>query len=102
MKDIVSATNNFDRTNVIGGGGFGRVYKGDLSLPDGQMITVAFKQLDRRSLQQSGFSPATFRGFPQQHVAGETYPHRNVAGESSSGIQSPAKMWVPLVFQSNN
>nr|GEW33075.1 putative serine/threonine/dual specificity protein kinase, catalytic domain-containing protein [Tanacetum cinerariifolium] len=48
MKDIVSATNNFDRTHVIGGGGFGRVYKGDLSLPEGQMITVAFKQLDRR------------------------------------------------------
>ncbi|GJY50181.1 hypothetical protein Tco_0440137 [Tanacetum coccineum] len=46
------------------------------------------------TLQQSGFSPATFRGFPQRHVAGENYPHRNVAGEvageSSSGIQSPA------------
>ncbi|GKE66803.1 hypothetical protein Tco_1520964 [Tanacetum coccineum] len=37
-----------------------------------------------------GVFPATFRGFPQRHVAGETYPQRNVTGESSSGIQSPA------------
>ncbi|KAK9067872.1 hypothetical protein SSX86_011983 [Deinandra increscens subsp. villosa] len=47
MKDIISATNNFDPTRVIGGGGFGKVYKGELSSPVGQ-ITVAFKQLDRR------------------------------------------------------
>ncbi|KAL8263997.1 hypothetical protein R6Q59_022127 [Mikania micrantha] len=47
MKDILSATNNFDRAKVIGRGGFGRVYKGELSLPKGQ-ITVAFKQLDRK------------------------------------------------------
>ncbi|PWA35522.1 protein kinase-like domain, Phloem protein 2-like protein [Artemisia annua] len=47
MKDIISATNNFDPTKVIGDSGFGRVYKGKLSLPEGQ-TTVAFKQLDRR------------------------------------------------------
>ncbi|KAK1417739.1 hypothetical protein QVD17_26873 [Tagetes erecta] len=47
MEDIVSATNNFDPTGVIGGGGFGKVYKGELSSPEGQ-ITVAFKKLDRR------------------------------------------------------
>ncbi|KAL8238927.1 hypothetical protein R6Q59_015494 [Mikania micrantha] len=47
MKDIVTATNNFDPTSVIGCGGFGRVYRGELSLPNGP-ITVAFKKLDRR------------------------------------------------------
>ncbi|XP_076936813.1 receptor-like protein kinase FERONIA, partial [Bidens hawaiensis] len=47
MKDIVSATNNFDPAKVIGRGGFGKVYKGELSLPEGP-IMVAFKQLDRR------------------------------------------------------
>ncbi|XP_076896026.1 putative receptor-like protein kinase At2g23200 [Bidens hawaiensis] len=47
MKDIVSATNNFDPTKVVGCGGFGSVYKGELSSPKGQ-ITVAFKKLDRR------------------------------------------------------
>ncbi|XP_071740788.1 probable receptor-like protein kinase At5g59700 [Rutidosis leptorrhynchoides] len=41
------ATNNFDPNKVIGGGGFGGVYKGELSLPD-RNITVAFKRLDRR------------------------------------------------------
>ncbi|KAL8238932.1 hypothetical protein R6Q59_015499 [Mikania micrantha] len=47
MKDIVTATNNFDPTSVIGCGGFGRVYRGELSLANGP-ITVAFKKLDRR------------------------------------------------------
>nr|XP_043617068.1 probable serine/threonine-protein kinase PBL17 [Erigeron canadensis] len=47
MKDILSATDNFDSTKVIGSGGFGRVYKGELSLPEGPIV-VAFKKLDRR------------------------------------------------------
>ncbi|KAJ0716718.1 putative protein kinase RLK-Pelle-CrRLK1L-1 family [Helianthus annuus] len=47
MKDVVSATNNFDPTKVIGFGGFGRVYRGELSSRKGQ-ITFAFKKLDRR------------------------------------------------------
>ncbi|KAL8238930.1 hypothetical protein R6Q59_015497 [Mikania micrantha] len=47
MKSIVTATTNFDPTSVIGCGGFGRVYRGELSLPNGP-ITVAFKKLDRR------------------------------------------------------
>ncbi|KAI3828666.1 hypothetical protein L1987_02774 [Smallanthus sonchifolius] len=47
MKDIVTGTNNFDPTKVIGSGGFGSVYKGELSSPEGE-ITLAFKKLDRR------------------------------------------------------
>nr|XP_043628235.1 uncharacterized protein LOC122599740 [Erigeron canadensis] len=47
IKDIALATNNFDPTNVIGVGGFGKVYKGELSHSDGR-IAVAFKKLDRR------------------------------------------------------
>ncbi|KAM0010126.1 putative protein kinase RLK-Pelle-CrRLK1L-1 family [Helianthus debilis subsp. tardiflorus] len=47
MEDILLATNNFDPNKVIGCGGFGSVYKGELSSPEGQ-ITYAFKRLNRR------------------------------------------------------
>nr|XP_043630404.1 putative receptor-like protein kinase At5g39000 [Erigeron canadensis] len=47
MKDILSATHNFDPAKEIGKGGFGRVYKGEVSLRGGR-IMVAFKRLDRR------------------------------------------------------
>ncbi|XP_076922927.1 uncharacterized protein LOC143584880 [Bidens hawaiensis] len=47
LQDIKSATDNFGHNNVIGRGGFGPVYKAELSLPTGRK-TVAFKRLDRR------------------------------------------------------
>lgn len=47
LKEIKSATNNFDRENKIGEGGFGPVYKG--FLPDGTPIAV--KQLSSKSKQ---------------------------------------------------
>ncbi|CAH1427333.1 unnamed protein product [Lactuca virosa] len=46
LKEVKSATGNFDDSNIIGRGGFGKVYKGVLSLPKGQSM-VAFKRLDR-------------------------------------------------------
>ncbi|KAI7746375.1 hypothetical protein M8C21_016028, partial [Ambrosia artemisiifolia] len=47
LRQIKSATHNFDSTNKIGEGGFGPVYKGILS--DGSQIAV--KQLSARSKQ---------------------------------------------------
>ncbi|KAJ6801715.1 putative LRR receptor-like serine/threonine-protein kinase isoform X2 [Iris pallida] len=47
LRQIKSATNNFDATNKIGEGGFGPVYKG--VLPDGTEIAV--KQLSSKSKQ---------------------------------------------------
>ncbi|KAJ9558189.1 hypothetical protein OSB04_012803 [Centaurea solstitialis] len=47
MKDIILATNNFDPIMKIGYGGFGSVYKGELSSLSGRSM-VAFKRLDRR------------------------------------------------------
>ncbi|CAL5201066.1 unnamed protein product [Lathyrus oleraceus] len=47
LRQIKSATNNFDISNKIGEGGFGPVYKG--SLPNGTMIAV--KQLSSKSKQ---------------------------------------------------
>lgn len=41
FKEMRKATNNFSQTNILGEGGFGIVYKGDL--PDG--TTVAVKRL---------------------------------------------------------
>ncbi|XP_076899024.1 putative serine/threonine-protein kinase PBL25 [Bidens hawaiensis] len=47
FEDIQHATNNFSKDQVIGVGGFGKVYRGELSVPAGQ-IMVCFKRLDRR------------------------------------------------------
>ncbi|XP_022001217.1 uncharacterized protein LOC110898703 isoform X1 [Helianthus annuus] len=44
LEDITSATNNFN-DNPIGVGGFGNVYKGEVSHPDGRSV-VAIKRLD--------------------------------------------------------
>ncbi|GKA10902.1 hypothetical protein Tco_0690335 [Tanacetum coccineum] len=42
-----------------------------------------------RALQHLPFSPATIWGIPHQLVVGDTFPQRQVAGESSQGIRSP-------------
>ncbi|KAG6670915.1 hypothetical protein I3843_Q028600 [Carya illinoinensis] len=49
LRQIKAATGNFDPTNKIGEGGFGPVYKGELS--DGALIAV--KQLSSKSKQGS-------------------------------------------------
>ncbi|GJT12087.1 kinase-like domain, phloem protein 2-like protein [Tanacetum coccineum] len=47
LEDIKSATNNFHDSRVIGSGGFGNVYRGELSHPE-RKIKVAFKRLNRK------------------------------------------------------
>ncbi|KAI7741585.1 hypothetical protein M8C21_019862, partial [Ambrosia artemisiifolia] len=45
LKDIKLATNNFSTDKLIGHGGFGQVYKGELYLLGGRRM-VCFKRLD--------------------------------------------------------
>ncbi|GKE51121.1 kinase-like domain, phloem protein 2-like protein [Tanacetum coccineum] len=48
VEEIISATNNFDEKNVIGHGGFGKVYEGKLAFAHSEgEILVALKRLDR-------------------------------------------------------
>ncbi|KAJ0687570.1 putative protein kinase RLK-Pelle-LRR-I-1 family [Helianthus annuus] len=47
LEDIKRATQNFNNDNCIGGGGFGRVYKGRLQYGDG-LKTIVAKRLDTR------------------------------------------------------
>ncbi|KAI3690132.1 hypothetical protein L2E82_48107 [Cichorium intybus] len=47
LEDIKLATNNFGPDKLIGRGGFGQVYKGEISL-NGKQAIVAFKCLDRK------------------------------------------------------
>ncbi|KAM7485627.1 hypothetical protein LguiA_001636 [Lonicera macranthoides] len=51
LLEILAATNNFDNSMVIGKGGFGTVYKGDIIDNDGAYTTVAFKRLNPLSKQ---------------------------------------------------
>ncbi|KAM7485625.1 hypothetical protein LguiA_001634 [Lonicera macranthoides] len=51
LDDIKLATNNFDDSMVIGKGGFGTVYKGDIIDNNGAYTTVAFKRLNPLSKQ---------------------------------------------------
>ncbi|WCJ32882.1 Protein kinase superfamily protein [Euphorbia peplus] len=48
FRDLCSATKNFSHDNLIGEGGFGRVYKGQLAKAND---CVAVKQLDRNGFQ---------------------------------------------------
>ncbi|XP_076944080.1 receptor-like protein kinase HERK 1 [Bidens hawaiensis] len=47
LEDVRDATNNFSATNVLGYGGYGLVYKGELLGPEG-LITIAAKRVDRK------------------------------------------------------
>ncbi|KAL8255328.1 hypothetical protein R6Q59_033549 [Mikania micrantha] len=51
LDDIQLATNNFSQDYMIGRGGYGSLYKGELYLPGGQSINACFKRLDRRLAQ---------------------------------------------------
>ncbi|KAJ9554326.1 hypothetical protein OSB04_018371 [Centaurea solstitialis] len=50
LRCIISATNNFDRKNLIGWGGFGLVYKGQSE----QFGTIAVKRLNNKTASGQG------------------------------------------------
>ncbi|MFS7990627.1 putative protein kinase RLK-Pelle-CrRLK1L-1 family [Helianthus anomalus] len=47
LEDVVNATNNFHRDNIIGRGGLGHVYKGQLQR-SGELIKISALRLDRK------------------------------------------------------
>ncbi|KAL7587347.1 hypothetical protein Lser_V15G39411 [Lactuca serriola] len=70
LEDIKLATNNFGDDNFIARGGFGKVYKGEITL-SGTPITVAIKRLDR-SLGQGD------REFLMEIQMLSCYKHKNL------------------------
>ncbi|KAI7736115.1 hypothetical protein M8C21_011181 [Ambrosia artemisiifolia] len=69
-KDIALATNNFDPNNVIGSGGFGRVYKGELSSPEG-LITEILEDRRKRVDFLKHLNEDSFRGLFENWQKGD-------------------------------
>ncbi|KAL5802694.1 hypothetical protein ACOSQ4_030999 [Xanthoceras sorbifolium] len=83
LGTIASATNNFSRANMIGKGGFGPVYKGNLST--GQEIAV--KRLSKNSGQG-------VEEFKNEVVLIGKLQHRNLVGLLGSCIQGDERMLI--------
>nr|GEZ77132.1 probable receptor-like protein kinase At5g59700 [Tanacetum cinerariifolium] len=74
LDDIKAATNNFSYHNFLGQGGFGRVYRGQLSLStrSGESIsTIAVKRLDVKGGQGA-------HEFSMEIVMLSSYKHDNL------------------------
>ncbi|KAJ0510798.1 putative protein kinase RLK-Pelle-LRR-I-1 family [Helianthus annuus] len=72
LEDIKRATQNFHDDNFIGGGGFGKVYKGNLQEGDG-FKTIVAKRLDTR------FGQGEQQFFSELQILLD-YKHENVIG----------------------
>lgn len=76
LEDIKLATNNFAKDNLIGEGGFGRVYKGQLKSSSGEAYTnVAVKMLDEDSYIISGQG---LHEFGTEILMLASYKHKNI------------------------
>ncbi|KAK9061181.1 hypothetical protein SSX86_018361 [Deinandra increscens subsp. villosa] len=84
LEDIVVATNNFAEDTLIGKGGFGRVYKGQLPRSGESSITVAIKRLDETMTGQG------MREFGMEILLLASYKHTNLVslvGFSDEGAE---------------
>ncbi|KAH9304272.1 hypothetical protein KI387_008676 [Taxus chinensis] len=52
-NELLAATDNFSRTNLIGKGGFSTVYKG--LLPNGRFVAVKWMKIDKETLSKKNF-----------------------------------------------
>ncbi|GAB4825516.1 hypothetical protein Ancab_008390 [Ancistrocladus abbreviatus] len=66
-KELERATNNYSKSNIVGKGGFGEVYKG--ILPDGQVIAI------KKSLK---FDPSQTEQFAKEVIVLSKINHMNV------------------------
>nr|XP_043612054.1 uncharacterized protein LOC122583743 [Erigeron canadensis] len=52
LEEVVKATNNFDDEYIIGEGGFGKVYRGQLLVSGAEIVNIAARRLDPKHHRQ--------------------------------------------------
>ncbi|KAL5737871.1 hypothetical protein ACOSP7_030632 [Xanthoceras sorbifolium] len=83
LSTIAAATNNFSQDNLIGSGGFGSVYKGNLSTGE----EIAAKRLSKNSRQGAA-------EFKNEVILIAKLQHRNLVGLLGSCIQGEERLLI--------